>query len=688
MALADADTITLDPPEVAVNRARLALSGALTFGLIDVMEADYGNAEVEQFLSARRYGEIPVGHRLPNRTVEYGLRFQAVSGAGVGVGIRAVQRKVATFQAEGGWLGRTLAPRTAGEWGTDVLYADVVDASLSLPSDWMAQRQEVYLDARLTLTVLPDFYGAEVAAGSANSSSPHDSISLLGTIGGDYPARSRYTITDTGSTARKLVVVGAQARTYGTASTEALAYEAEALTVLDQAAAGAISGAHGGTAVSNAKIADSWTPILSTQIAASGHLTHNGNYRVLARCSANADAEVRIEYSVGDSLVRTVNDPASLPGSGTTVFYLRDLGEVRLPKAPVGTQRWEGRILGRSDTVNSTVAIDKIYLVPIESISIANQRRDPSYFYTPDSYIGRESFGDSAGTVEASSLDVGGTWAKTGTGASWRYDGAGVAYGGTAGPAAYYRTSAASASDTYVEAKFSISQIPTLDGDVEVGLLARYSGTTNYAGIYFNPNPDGLDTPAADGSDAEVGIRVGSSGTGETFPITAGREYRLAAAITANGVFRIWAWEDGDHYPNSPLVSGYFPSLATGGSAASGSVGFYSSGDFNNGLALGSATIDDWFAYTPSADGAVLSGKSLSLRHDGGWRETATAGIYAPALVTGGYPRDPVAGIESRVTRTLIVPSTGDLDDEPDLSPAAFTVTRHYSPTYLFVPET
>ena len=685
MALADADTITLDPPAVAVNRTRLALSGALTFGLIDVMEADYGNAEVEQFLSARRYGEIPVGHRLPNRTVEYGLRFQAVSGAGVGVGIRAVQRKVATFQAEGGWLGRTLAPRTAGEWGTDVLYADVVDASLSLPSDWMAQRQEVYLDARLTLTVLPDFYGAEVAAGSANSSGENDSVSLLGTIGGDYPARSRYTVTDTGSLTRKTVWIGSQAATYGTAATEALDYQAEALTPLDQASATAVSGAHGGTAVRNASVGAGWTGLVSTQILTSGHMSHWGNYRLLARCSSSAEAEIRVEYSVGDALARRKNSPAVIP-AGTSAFYLRDLGEIRIPRAPVGSQRWEGRISARATGGSASVDVDKIYLLPMESLSITSQRSDPSYFYTPDSYLGRDSFADSSGTVEASSLDVGGTWAKAGAGASWKYTGDGRAAGGTASGAIYYRASSAgSASDSYVEARFSFSLIPTGSTDDAVGLLTRYAGTTNFAAAYLNPNPEGTDP--ADGSEAIVGFVAGSAGRTASFPITAGREYSLATAVTSNGVYRVWAWEEGRERPTSPLVVGYASALATGGSAASGSVGFYSSGNFNAGLSSGSATIDDWYAYVPNADAAVLSGRALSARHDGAWRQAAGADVYAPALVTGNYPRDPVAGIEGRVTRTLVVASAGDLDDEPDLTPTAWNVTRHYRPTYLFVPE-
>lgn len=685
MALADADTITLDPPAVAVNRTGLALSGALTFGLVDVMEADYGNAEVEQFLSARRYGEIPVGHRLPNRTVEYGLRFQAVSGAGVGVGIRAVQRKVATFQAEGGWLGRTLAPRTAGEWGTDVLYADVVDAALDLPSDWQAQRNEVYIDARLVLTVLPDFYGAEVAAGSANSSSPHDAISLLGTIGGDYPARSRYTVTDTGGQNRKTVVIASQAATYGTAATEALTYEAEALSPLTPAAATAVSGAHGGTAVRHTAVGSGWTPILSTYaLSITAHLTHWGNYRLLARCSATEESEVRVEYSTGDSLARRMNDPAVVP-AGSSAFYLRDLGEIRIPRAPVGTQRWEGRISARTAAGSATVDVDKLYLLPMESLSITSPRLDPGYVYTPDSYLGRDSFSDSSGTVEASSLDVGGTWAKAGAGASWKYTGTGRAAGGTASGANYYRAaSAGSASDTYVEARFSFSIIPTGSTDDAVGLLSRYAGTTNFAAAYLNPNPNADDD---DGASAVVGFQVGSAGRTADFPLTAGREYTLAAAVTSNGVYRVWAWEEGRDRPTSPLVVGYASALATGGSAASGSVGFYSSGNFNDGLTAGSATIDDWVAYVPPSDAALLASSVLSARHDGAWRRASSGDVYAPALVTGNYPRDPVAGIEGRVTRTLVVASAGDLDDEPDLSPAAFTVTRHYSPTYLFVPE-
>jgi len=685
MALADADTITLDPPAVAVNRTRLALSGALTFGLIDVMEADYGNAEVEQFLSARRYGEIPVGHRLPNRTVEYGLRFQAVSGAGVSVGIRAVQRKVATFQAEGGWLGRTLAPRTAGEWGTDVLYADVVDASLSLPSDWMAQRQEVYLDARLTLTVLPDFYGAEVAAGSANSSGENDSVSLLGTIGGDYPARSRYTVTDTGSLTRKTVWIGSQAATYGTAATEALAYEAEALTALDLSTKPAITGAHGGTAVANATVSPTWTPILSTAIVASGEMTHWGNYRLLARCYSDVDAEIRIEYSVGDAVTARQNNAASIPGSSSTApaFHIRDLGEIRIPKVPVGTQRWQGRIFARSDSSGVTVGVDKVWLVPMESISIVSGRRDPAAAYVPSVYLHRHTFSGGTAYLTGTSLDLGGTW--SGAGDTDDFYGTASSYAKrTAISDANYTTGrylygTASATDVTVQGdvKFTAN---TTSNEGRFGVVARYVDTSNFVHLYLDGNASGTLklVKYVAGNPVTLGQSTPSGYIGVT-----NLWYTLRLTISSLGEFAAYIWAQG--YPSStPSFTGSHKDLATGGDLATGKTGIYDVLTGSNGITRG---YDNFSAFTIEQDGAVLSGKKLSARHDGAWRETATSGIYAPAHVEGSYPRDPVAGIESRVTRTLIVPSAGDIVETPDADPTAWNVTRHYSPTYLFVPE-
>jgi hypothetical protein len=677
MALASADIITLDPPAVADGRTPLELTGA-----IEITEADYGNAEVEQFLSARRYGEIPVGYRIPNRTVEYALRIQASGTVGIGDAVRDLQRKVARFQAEGGWLGRTLEPRTAGEFGEDVLYADVVDAALSLPADWIAQRQEVLLDARLSLTVLPDFYGTEVAESAADSADPHDSIVLTGTIGGDYPARSRYTITDTGSLARKTVWIGSHSPEDEPSLSSLLFYEAEIFTALDAATKTAVSGAHGGTAVRHTSISPTWTPLLEME-----SLSHSGNFRMLARLYASADAEVRVDYSVGDGVVSRQNPSVTVPGSGTTAFHIRDLGEVRIPKAPIGSQAWTGRIYARSESSGVTVGVDKVWFVPMDSLTVVRPRRR-SGLWTPPSYLARDSYsGSASGTVESKSLDLGGTWAKSGSGPSWGLDGAGLAYCGSQGVASYYRATA-SASDVVVGADIAFSLIPS-GADIEVGVMARYSGTGSYAAAYIDPNYADTD----DGSGAYLRFRIQEGvnpavvSEGEPFPIAAAREYSIAAQITANGVYRVWAGPAGA-LPSEPQIVGYHASLATGGSAASGSAGFYSlTTGFSSGITQGTATIDDWYAYAPIEDAAVLAGQELSVRHDGAWRETADSGVYAPAHVEGGYPRDPVAGIEGRLTWTLIVASAGDTEDAPDLDPTSWSVSRHYSPTYLFVPE-
>lgn len=688
MALAGADTVTLDPAAVATARTALALTGAY-----EVREADYGNAEVEQYLSERKFGELPVGHRLPNRTVEYALRIQASGTVGVGAALRSLQRKVALFQDEGGWLGRTLSPRSAGEYGTDVLYADVVDAALALPADWTAQRQEVFLDARLTLTTLPDFYGAEVAAGSTNSTSPHDSISLLGTISGDYPARSRYTVTDTGSVTRQTVLIGSQARTYDSAATAALAYEAEALTAIDSAAAAAVSGALGGTAVRSTTISPTWTGILSTTITASGAMTHWGNYRILARCYASADAEVRIEYSVGDSTVRRQNASAAIPGS--SMFYLRDLGEVRLPKAPVGTHRWEGRIHARSDTSGVTVGVDKVWIVPAESLSIVTGRRDPGFYYTPDTFHSRDTFSQTAGAATGKSLDVGGTWAAAGDTTDYNVSGSGVMTrtavsdsGGTASPGRWLVPSAAAISDTFVSCEFEFtSWASSVPGGQYFGLAARYTSTTAYLKLSFDPA--GEATGRWGGYfyvyTRNGGAEVQLPGYGYLIP-SPGVRYVMALYAGSNGVWKAWLCPKAKRLPRKPSISGYSSLLDTNasGALATGKPAIY---DERIDATACTRTFDNFYCYSPPLDAAVNSQKILSARHDGAWRETTSAGIYAPALITGNLPRDPVAGVEARTGRTLIVPSVGDFDQEPDTRAGVFSVQRHYRPTYLFVPE-
>lgn len=660
--------IVLDPSEVATGRTELNLhSGA--YQIADD-GPDWGDAEVAASLAERRFGSVPVGYRLPNRIVTIPLILRASGGTTFNAAQMALQQKVARLQDEGGWLKRT------SRNGTTKLYADVVNASLTFPEPRYST--EIAPDVVLTLECLPDFYGDEAAGvGSTASSGDHDSVVFTeAAVPGDYPARSRYTFTDTGSQARNAVVVASQSRTYSAAATAALAYEAEALTPLDTAAVVTQSGAHGGAsnnAVKHSQIGPYWTPILSTQHASLGHLTHTGNYRVYARVWSDNAASLRLEYAIGDAASRRTNDTATVYAGGA--FFIVDLGEVRIPS---DATRWIGAIFCQSSTHGTSTGVDKIYFAPAESISIVKSRRE----VTADvgigltGYTGRDYFLQTSGALSGKTAQVGGNWTTAGAAGDFAVDSANAnvertAVSDASAKAGRFAVLGSAVTDAGVSVEFACTN------DVPTGFqaaLIRYVDTNNWmaGGLYRDGFGNGfhylIRVVGGSQSDMYAGASMG---------IDAGVGYSAGLKAAADGSWQFF-------FNGVMIASGQHSVLATGGALASGKCGFY---DAQTSATANSRKYDRYLSWTPDPDPACLSGKELSIRYDGAKRETTTAGVYAPTHVEGAYPRAPVAGVEARTCRTLVLPTTSDFDTLPDADPLAFSVRSYHRPAYLFAPK-
>lgn len=656
--------IVLDPSEVASSRTELNLhSGA--YQIADP-GPDWGDAEVAAALAERRFGSVPVGYRLPNRVVTIPLILRASGGTTFNQAQVKLQQKVGRFQDEGGWLKRT------SRNGTTKLYADVVNASLTFPEPRYST--EVAPDVVLTLECLPDFYGDEAAGiGATASASDNDSVIFTESdIPGDYPARSRYTFTDTGSQARQGVVIASQAETYDAANTAALSYEAEALTPLDTAAIVTQSGAHGGAsnnAVAHPTVSPSWIGVLSTQHATYGHLTHRGTFRVFARVwSYGAASQMRFEYAVGDGAARRVNDSVSIPGD--SLFYILDFGEVRLGRVGAGTQQWLGAFFARSDSSGVAVGIDKVWIAPTESLSIVKARQSSAIAESslPLSTDNRDSFSQSTGNLTGKTADRGGNWT---TASTFTVDSTtGRATRTTTGDATQHYAVLGSNMATCYAAVDIVSSVYTQD--LYQGLILRYVDANNFLMVfhYYNLGESQLDILQRVAGVTTILTEV------DVPTIAPGGMWRITAAVNAAGQIEA-------SFANTTATA-VCTAAATGGALASGKAGLL---DYHPSATATTRQWDNFVASAIEADSACRSGGVLSVRHDGAWRETATAGIYADAYVEGAYPRAPASGLEARTCRTLILPSAGDFDTLPDTDPLAFSVRSYHRPAYLFAPE-
>ncbi len=121
---------------------------------------------------------------------------------------------------------------------------------------------------------------------------------------GDVPSRLRLIVTDTSGNNQLGLIWGLRSRYYDSSATAALFYEAEALTPVNGAAViTGVSGASGGKTVAITGIpSGSWVSMLATTIAATtGNWTHQGSYRVWARCYS-ATGTPQLPVAVGRGL--------------------------------------------------------------------------------------------------------------------------------------------------------------------------------------------------------------------------------------------------------------------------------------------------------------------------------------------------------------------------------------------------
>ena len=71
-------------------------------------------------------------------------------------------------------------------------FADVVSASVQVPGGWLQRARDVENEAVLTLTALPDFYGAEETLSDHTETSASEIIFTETTAaGGDFPLGDR-----------------------------------------------------------------------------------------------------------------------------------------------------------------------------------------------------------------------------------------------------------------------------------------------------------------------------------------------------------------------------------------------------------------------------------------------------------------------------------------------------------------
>ena len=676
------ETVTLDPVEVSINRTEFDITH-----FIAQAGPDFGDAAIEQYLADVQQGQIPVDYRYPNRTVTVPLLLRD-HPAHTFEELRAYfQQKTSIFQREGGWIKR--------ETLKGPLYGQVMNAQLKLGGSTAQALWGVDADAVLTLTTLPDWFGDEIVDSiRSNPSNATELIYTITDVDGDLSARSRLILKNLSAIDMHGLLWGVRSRNYSADATARLVYEAEALTPVAPAAIAANANASGGSEVKIPSLSNNWTPVLSTDLAGVGSLTHIGTYRVWARVRTEVDAaylalagttpRVRLVWDVGDLIQPVENVPIRLPLDAD--FFLADLGEIRIDRAPIGNHRWQGMIQAQEGY--KPFAVDKIWFQPLDEAA-GRLSMSPLATVGLTGYVARDPLNTDRTPVEVtgSPLPVGGAWTFShGDTDDFLWDGAN------------FRVKRSTISDT--APRFLYASGPTLtatavqidfgsEGASGVGasqqfLMFRRVDANNYgyAAVGFH-------------EDSNVGARVYLGAVVGGAPVPLGVAFlpyfasgmlSLRVAVTPIGYIFAWVFPQNSALPPDPMVMRYDPTrFATGQVLASGKVGF---GDVNTTATPSNRYFNNFLAWTPDDDAVIFAGKSAELRFDGMYREGPTGAHYSPmSTVLGDLLRLPPSGLEQRTTEIFLKPSFGDLDKASDSQLLRLEAQMKYRPSYLFVSE-
>lgn len=648
-----------------------------------LISATYPTPELDQMFSSSvdTEGDPLVQNRYKNRQITLVVRVQGSSLANLQQTLGYIELKCGKINREGGTLKRT-APSTS------TIVFDLNSATADIPTDKRALVRFI-CDVTITFNAKPFGRGAAVTASDHTETTLPHIIFTETAIPGDVPALGRLVIDEDQGNSQAAALWGVQSRYYDSASSAALFFPAEGLTLQGAGAATstAATGYSGTGSVLANTLSTSYQSILSSQATGPGaHWSHVGEYRVFARVQAPSDGTVtlRAQWTVGDGRVWTANDETRIDTQGQWVLI--DLGPVNIPKAVAGTQRWELRVHGKSTVVADDVYIDSIYLFPITEGFGITSALPPSIDYS--AFQARDEFDQAGGALAGKTPNTGGNWAGTGDADDFSTTGSGtitrvaVSDTSTSLGNARLETMATPSSLAALNAQLTFypGAISNASGEaLKQGMLLRYVDSSNFLAVY------GLMSHDDYGEHLRLVIVERIAGTDTAlFTADANPAYSASTAITlyAN------VGSDGTCYAGVngvELGSVSSVNLATGGTLASGKVGIL---DHYTAAPACTRTYTYFGVYGAIQDAAVFASQSMEIRNNMVIREDSGGTLWQPvSKYEGDYLLVPVAGREARTTRFIVKLSRGVVETGIDNGIDDLSARLTYTPRYLVVPE-
>ncbi len=363
------DPIVLDPVDFLPDAAELDLSGAG----FRVLDANFGEADIELEMQRQAIGEVPTTYHPPNTTTVLALGVRAEEEIDLPTAAHQLAAKVGEINTPGTehWLRRDfeVGGNFAGSLGKRVY-----KATLSGLSAW--QRGDSP-DVSLTLVTGPYWYATveEESGVFESEAGARELIFELAEILGTAPGLIRIRIKNEGEEDWLGLIFAGESRDMaqdGTAdTTAAMAYAAADLTPKGGAEVKTVSG---DKVVEHASLTAGWLSILNSKILAEelGHMTHLGVRRPYLRAEAvegeSEDVQLRLRWRPLGAMRWSENRIVPLNVVGD--YQLYDLGECRPEPAALGDQRWEWDLQARAVSGAGKVRLHRVLPLPTEQFAV------------------------------------------------------------------------------------------------------------------------------------------------------------------------------------------------------------------------------------------------------------------------------------------------------------------------------
>ncbi|HST69063.1 MAG TPA: hypothetical protein VLI94_05335 [Solirubrobacterales bacterium] len=650
------DRLILDPPEFALGRTPLDLTGA---GL-SVVEAEFGEETIETALIRQQLGEAVTDRHEPNKEIGFKLQVRAEGEVSLPGVATALQQKVGVLAREGGWLQRDF--KVGGEFGS--LACEVKRATLANFAGW--QRGESP-DVTLALLCGPLWYATDEIASSVFKLEDGRALEFtLPEVKGTGPGLIRCRVKNTGTVGLRGMILALESRDHpqdATAGTSArLVYQGSSLTP------------KGGSVVSGTSIFNNKSGpgrvILNSLVSGVGQMTHVGPRRIMVAATqefGTGPVSLRLRWRMQGDAYWSEEAPVELPLDDAG--HLLDLGEARPEPAVLGNRGWEWEIAleGSNQEVSDPtkapswgVRINHAFVLPAEQFASA---RVPQVLHDPTTFSAYDSFDQAAGELNGKALPSGGNWDSsktegtappdyktTGTGKLIKDHSFVNGSRFAVPPGGPYNTVAASV----VLRWSSLPQekdIGSLGGQLFSGLRFGASGSW----IAFQHDGQGSGS-AGKASWEWTRLFIGSRGI--RYTVKPGVDYQLTILVIQGYAILGWVSDPASESLGAPtLVSPVAPPTGQHIEIGDAYVGY--------STAI-TRTFDDFRVWTPDLDVLCHANRSLELRSDGIYRQHLMSEVWGEIVNEGLSPYAPPSYLEDRSMRGVVIPSVGDLGEMPD----------------------